>query len=189
MRRVLLAQAACLALCGHGAGPTEGDPSADGPSAGSTSGTVPSAEIFFPRALAPASRRRVSGSWSSTGRSACACASGRARARRPCGCGAGGWKTGTAGRGCSTPGPDGRSPRREGQAVRRLHHRPDGRGRGDGGRAHGAGAAGALPWRLRPRLRPRVRARRSCRGDRLMYCRAGEGILRLREKSDQRRTP
>ncbi len=51
MRRVLLAQAACLALCGHGADPTEGGPSADGPSAGSTSGTVPSAEIFFPRAF------------------------------------------------------------------------------------------------------------------------------------------
>jgi hypothetical protein len=51
MRRVLLAQAACLALCGHGAGPTEGGPSADCPAAGSTSGTVPSAEIFFPRAF------------------------------------------------------------------------------------------------------------------------------------------
>jgi hypothetical protein len=188
MRRVLLAQAACLALCGRGAGPTEREalPRTVLPQ-GALPGRFRAPRSSSPARLAPVSRRRVSGSWSSTGRSACACASGRARARCPCGCGAGGWKRRAAG--ARRRGPDGRSRRREGQAVRRLHHRPDGRGQRDGGRAHGAGAAGALPWRLRSRLRPRVRAGRSCRGDRLMYCRAGEGILRLREKSEQRRTP
>ena len=49
MRRVLLALAACLALCGCGAEPPTGGPPADGPPAEASSGTVPSAEIFFPR--------------------------------------------------------------------------------------------------------------------------------------------
>ena len=49
MQRVLLVLAACLALCGCGAEPPEGGPPADGTPVGGSSGTVPSAEIFFPR--------------------------------------------------------------------------------------------------------------------------------------------
>jgi hypothetical protein len=50
MRRVLLALAACLALCGCGAEPPEGGPPADGPPAEASFETVPSGDIFFPRA-------------------------------------------------------------------------------------------------------------------------------------------
>jgi hypothetical protein len=160
MRRVLLAQAACLALCGHGAGPTEGGPSADGPSAGSTSGTVPSAEIFFPRAFSAGFEAEGIGKLVVDGAVCPRLRLGSGESTAPL------WMRG---RGLETA--DG--------GPRVLDA---------GGRTHGAGAAGALPWRLRPRLRPRVRAGRSCRGDRLMYCRAGEGILRLRKKSEQRRT-